>query len=154
MDTEELDQLVRDISTRMDVGIPEVRGPVDGLSHRVYELKYSSGEAWSLRIPKTEVAASISKRGLAVLDHLKKVQPTLWVPRPIYDSETYSLLSFLDGDTLGAWDSFKLTDKRRQQLLNSLATFLLDLWLSPVPQSGWCIWVGFRTAWLGRFLHH
>jgi aminoglycoside phosphotransferase (APT) family kinase protein len=82
---------------------------MDGQSHQVYQLKYPRGETWSLRISKSEWAASLAKAGTAILQHLKKVQPTLQVPRPIYESEEYCLLQFLEGDTLGAWDSVKRT---------------------------------------------
>ncbi|KAK2601559.1 hypothetical protein QQS21_004877 [Conoideocrella luteorostrata] len=132
----DLNELVHDISTKLEVEISDVSGLMDGQSHQIYQLKYPRGEVWSLRIPKTEAAASIGKRGMSVLNHLKKVQPALQVPKPIYQSNEYALLSFLDGDTLGAWDSAKLPEKRRHQLLNSLAAFLFELWLSPAPQSG------------------
>jgi len=134
--TTNVDELVRDVSVRMGVGIPKVRGPMDGWSHQVFRLEYPSGEVWSLRIPKSKDDALYCETGLAILDHLKKVQPTLRIPTPLYRSQDYHLLTFLDGDALNAWDSCKLTEKRRHKLLQSLAKFLLKLWSSPAPKSG------------------
>ncbi|KAG5981429.1 hypothetical protein E4U55_002962 [Claviceps digitariae] len=135
-DSINLDELIRDVSVRMDVGIPEVSGPMDGRSHRVYRLKYTSGETWSLRIPTTKAAALNFDMGMAILEHLKKVQPLLRVPKLIYKSKSYTLLTFLEGNTLCAWDLSKLAVDRRHKLLSSFAEFLLKLWLAPAPQSG------------------
>ncbi|KAG5991398.1 hypothetical protein E4U43_004039 [Claviceps pusilla] len=139
--TKNFDELLRDVSTRIGSGMPEVRGPMNGLSHRVYKLKYPSGEVLSLRIPKTKEAALGCKTGMTILEHLKMVQPSLEVPKPIYHCLEYNLLTYLDGDALGIWDIHKLVDERRHKLLYSLAEFLLKLWLSPAPQYGYEEWL-------------
>lgn len=73
-----------------------------------------------------------------MLRHLNKTRPDLQVPRLIHESESeqYTVMQYLPGKTINSWDSVRLSDERRHQLLGSFAVFLLELWTCPVAETG------------------
>jgi aminoglycoside phosphotransferase (APT) family kinase protein len=111
--------------------------PLSGCNNLVYLINYH-GEAWALRIPKDEISALIGRRGTAMLRHLNKMRPDLQVPRLIHESESrhYTVMQYLPGKTINSWSSVFLSEERRHQLLDSLATFLLEPWTCPVAETG------------------
>lgn len=138
MDVEEqLKTAIAELSKQFGSEFSTPSLPLSGCNNWVYLINHN-GEAWALRIPKDEMSALIGRRGTAMLRHLNKMRPDLQVPRLIHESETdqYTAMQYLPGETIDSWDSSRLSDERRHQLLDSLAAFFFELWTCPVAETG------------------
>ena len=102
-----------------------------GQSHDVSILIDSTGLRWSLRIAKDKFSAARSKRGTAILKHVKRLQPSLLVPAVIHEAERYMLLEFMQGRVLGSWNHQSISEIDRKRILCGLADFLFSLWTCP-----------------------
>lgn len=123
-----LDAIISEVSSILDSPVKILSGPLKGGSNTVYEIQSEHGGRWCLRIPHDDDAASCAVKGTTVLKDAKDRCPELLAPGVVYQSNYYTIMEYFDGEALKSWNTQVLPNKRRQALLDDLATFLFSLW--------------------------
>lgn len=132
----DLEGIVHQLSTIFGIEFSKPYSYMSGGSHDIFLVDHPLGETWSIRVPKSEDAAFMGRKGITMLRYLNESRPHLQVPRLIHESAQYTVLRYLKGEAIESWDSTKLPDEMRHQLLDSLAVFLFELWSCPAPETG------------------
>ncbi|KAI0098289.1 kinase-like domain-containing protein [Nemania sp. FL0031] len=130
-----LDVLLEQVASVLGAEICSCARLQEGKSHQVYKISTEGGKSYSLRIPNSETATLIAKRGTALLTALKDGQPRLPVPLVIYESEHFSILQFLEGEPLQSWNNVNLSTNRRKTLLAGFGEFLFRVWTAAIGPS-------------------
>lgn len=134
-----LQPILTEIESVFQTTILQVSAPMSGCNHTIYVLTLPHSIQWSLRIAKNEsaVSASLAARSIAIMRHIKQMDPTLHqIPNVIFSAEKYSVLEYLGGNAIGfgVWDLCSLPRSRRERVLDGLAEVLYRLWrCSSVP---------------------
>lgn len=128
-----LQPILTELQSVLGLSVLEVSAPMSGRSHDIYVLKLPTGNKWSLRIAKDELAALLATRSVATMKHIKHMEPALQIPTVIYSAERYTILEYVHGAAIGSWNLQHLSNLRRCELLEDLAAFLYKLWTCPPP---------------------
>jgi aminoglycoside phosphotransferase (APT) family kinase protein len=125
--------MLSEISSILEVGELSIRNSLSGCSHEIFVLESADGQRWTLRIAENEFASSLASKSVAVMRHIKTLQPTIQIPAIFHTVETYSVLEYMQGAPIGSCDWHLMGEKKRHELLDGIAAFLVQLWTCPVP---------------------
>lgn len=123
------------IASLLGSSLLQVSPPFPAFSHNVYTIRSQKGQMWIVRVARDDFAARLASRGMAILRHILSERPELLIPDVFYADQECTILTYIEGSSLGSWNPAYLSMERRHNLLDSLANFLYQLWTCPIPAS-------------------
>jgi hypothetical protein len=111
----------------------QVSSPFPAFSHNVYTVRSQEEQIWIVRVARDEFAADLASRGMAIMRHILCERPKLPIPAVIHADQEFTILTYIEGSSLGSWNPVDLSVERRHSLLDGLANFLYQLWTCPTP---------------------
>jgi hypothetical protein len=121
------------ISSALEVNELSISESFFGFSHDILILTSTEGHGWTLRIARNELAASLAKRSEALMRHVKNTHPSIQIPAIALTAETYAVLEYIQGTTIGSCELHLMSNEKRYRLLDGIAAFLIQLWTCPPP---------------------
>lgn len=121
------------ISSLLGSSLLQISPPFPAFSHNVYTVQSQEGQIWIVRVARDEFAARLASRGMTIMRHILSERPELPIPAVFYTDQECSILTYIEGGSLGSWNTVDLSVERRHNLLDGLASFLYQLWTCPIP---------------------
>jgi hypothetical protein len=127
------DAMIDKISSLLDNSPLQVSPPFPAFSHDVYSVRSQTGQIWIVRVARDEFAAHLASRGMTIMRHILSERPELPIPAVLHADQECTILTYIEGSSLGSWNPVDLGVERRHNLLDGLANFLYQLWTCPIP---------------------